>query len=157
MKLWIVRHGEAEAHAASDSARALTAHGQQQAAAVGDFLQAAPTIDQVLVSPYRRAQQTCAAILASSGLTVEAQTVTWLTPDGSVAEVIRQLEALQGESQVWEVMLVSHQPLVSQLISWLVEGHGQGRYPMAPASVTCIEGDFVAPGLMRVQQVRHAD
>lgn len=154
MKVWVLRHGEAQAQATSDRERPLTPTGLTQAQGVGQFIAEHAAIDRVFVSPYLRAQQTCAEVLRPLGLT--AQTVDWLTPDVSPEQVIDALERMQGEEQVWEVLLVSHQPLVSQLVSLLVDGHLQGYYPMAPASLVALEGDFVAPGLMHVVQTRHA-
>ena len=154
MKVWVLRHGEAQALASTDRERPLTPLGLMQTQLVGQFLAGQAGIERVFVSPYLRAQQTCAEVLRSLGLT--AQTADWLTPDASPVQVVDALDHLQGEEQIWEVLLVSHQPLVSELVSLLVDGHLQGYHPMAPASLVALEGDFVAPGLMQVVHTRHA-
>ena len=57
MKLWILRHGEAEPHARSDAQRNLTEHGREQVRQAAAHL-IGQSIDTILVSPYVRAQQT---------------------------------------------------------------------------------------------------
>ena len=60
------------------------------------------------------------------------------------------------------IILVSHQPLVSNLVDWLVEGGStasQGfssQYSMAPASVAVLEGDLLERGLCELKFMLHA-
>src|SRR5689334_14302406 len=107
MRLWILRHGEAERHTQRDAERNLTAQGELDTRAVGKYLAntAASTL-RILASPYRRAQQTaqCVAI-ALPGKTIT--TVDWLIPDDDPGSVIAELAKLHDS----EVLLVSHQPL----------------------------------------------
>jgi len=62
-ELWLVRHGETEwslsGKHTSRTDVALTEHGRQRAEELRDYL-AGTTFDAVLVSPMRRAQETCA-------------------------------------------------------------------------------------------------
>ena len=57
MKLWVLRHGQAEARAATDAQRPLTETGRQEALRMGEHLQG-ETLEVILASPYLRAQQT---------------------------------------------------------------------------------------------------
>lgn len=57
MKLWLLRHGEAEPHASRDSERRLTAHGRKEVLQSAARLAGLP-LDGILASPYVRAQQT---------------------------------------------------------------------------------------------------
>src|SRR5881396_1474122 len=69
--LLILRHGKAEKHVstvAGDKARTLTERGKRDAAAIGRLLrQIAPTIDRIVASDAKRAQQTAEIAAASAG------------------------------------------------------------------------------------------
>lgn len=145
MKLWILRHGQAEAHAPADSLRQLTDAGQQEVLAVMTGLAGEP-FEAVLASPFVRAQQTAALACQASGFSGGIITVDWLIPESDPHSVIGCLEQRSEQN----LLLVSHQPLVSQLISLLVEGHRRGHYPMPTAGLVCLELDHVAAGLARV-------
>jgi len=86
-RLWIVRHGESAGNVARDAAMTaglaeidiagrdanvpLSTLGEQQSRALGRWFAAKPETERpnvVLVSPYRRAQQTAALIRDASGL-----------------------------------------------------------------------------------------
>ena len=150
MRLWLLRHGEAEAQARSDAERALTARGRQE---VG---QAAVQLEErafgaILVSPYVRAQQTAALVREALGFTGGIHTVPWLTPGSDPREVLRQLDHYaQGE-----LLLVSHQPLVGSLAGLLIHGHRQQPLPMHTASLAKLEGDVLAAGLMDLLALVH--
>ena len=74
-------------------------------------------------------------------------TAPWLTPDDEPAEVLRYL----SERNEQQLLLVSHQPLVSQLLSLLCEGNRAGHFPMPTAGLACVDLDFVAAGLGQLQ------
>ena len=137
-----MRHGQAVAQAESDAQRALTPAGEAQVRAMGDQLQAQP-LNAILASPYVRAQQTATLVREQIGFAQSVGTAAWLTPDDQPGDVIGFL----SERSESELLLVSHQPLVSQLISLLVHGHRGEHYPMPTAALACIDMDFVAAGL----------
>ncbi len=144
MRLVLVRHGEAEARAATDAARALTAHGRQQAAATGRWLAAAlagPV--QLLVSPYRRAQETAAEIAACLPQAVTI-TVPRITPDDDPRQA---LEAVAGVVTLAQVVVVTHMPLVAGLHQWLCESVIVGGRPFGLAEARCYALEALAPGL----------
>ena len=71
MKVFIMRHGEAEVVASSDEARHLTEYGRKQSISQGQWLKThlnltALSVQKVIVSPYVRAQETFE--LVNSGL-----------------------------------------------------------------------------------------
>ncbi|MHA6493333.1 phosphohistidine phosphatase SixA [Pseudomonas borbori] len=151
MRLWLMRHGEAVAHAASDAERALTDYGREQ------VRQAAGQLDGrrlgcILVSPYRRAQQTAALVKETLDYRGELLTVPWLTPESDPREVLAQLDNFLPAS---ELLLVSHQPLIGNLGGWLVHGHRQQPLAMATASLAELEGDILAAGLMNLLALVH--
>ncbi|WP_426135398.1 phosphohistidine phosphatase SixA [Pseudomonas sp. PWP3-1b2] len=148
MKLWILRHGEAEAHAPSDAQRNLTEHGRGEALRSAANLIGQP-ISAIIASPYARAQQTAQLVREALGFDPEIRTVSWLTPDSSPLQVLEELDTDDN------VLLVSHQPLVGSLISFLQHGHLRQPQPMYTASLAELEGDFPLAGLMSLVSVKN--
>lgn len=150
LKLWLLRHGEAEPSARSDAERNLTAHGRQQVREAAAFLQGRP-LQAVLVSPYVRAQQTAdllCEVLAFSGA---RENVAWLTPESDVRQAMRELDSYPFK----ELLLVTHQPLVGALAGLLVHGHRQQPLTMNTASLALLEGDALVAGLMTLAAHQH--
>ena len=151
MKVWVLRHGEAEAHARSDDQRQLTDHGRKQVLKSAGHLLGQP-LQLILASPYVRAQQTAALVHQALGFDKQVVTVPWLTPESDPDRVIAELDALGVE----EVLLVSHQPLVGQLVGLLVDGNRQAAAPMGTASLAELKGEHSLAGLMTLLSLRHA-
>lgn len=151
MKVWVLRHGEAEAHARSDDQRQLTDHGRKQVLKSAGHLLGQP-LDKIIASPYVRAQQTAALVHQALGFDKPVVTVSWLTPDIDPDQVIAELDALEEQA----VLLVSHQPLVGQLVGLLVDGNRQAAGPMNTASLAELEGAYPLAALMTLRSLRHA-
>ncbi len=150
MKVWVLRHGEAEPQARSDDQRELTEHGRRQVLRSAAHLLGQP-LDAILASPYVRAQQTAALVHDALAFAEPLTTVSWLTPDSDPARVIAELDALNLDN----VLLVSHQPLVSSLLGLLVHGSRQSGEPMSTASLAELQGEAALAGLMRLSALRH--
>ncbi|NMX62529.1 phosphohistidine phosphatase SixA [Pseudomonas sp. WS 5079] len=148
MKLWILRHGEAESHASSDAQRNLTERGREEVLHSAAHLIGQP-ISAIIASPYARAQQTAQLVREALGFVPEIRTVPWLTPDGNPLQVLEKLDTDDS------VLLVSHQPLVGNLISFLQHGHQRQPQPMHTASLAELEGDFPLAGLMSLNSVKN--
>ena len=106
MKLYLLRHANADTEAEIDDNRALSPKGEKQSKRVAEFCRKhaiAPT--QILASPLLRAQQTAKPVARKLGLKVE--TVPWLAQESAPEQIISQL-AERGE--VESVMLVGHEP-----------------------------------------------
>ena len=150
MRLWLLRHGQAEPKARTDAQRNLTDVGRREVE--GD---AAPLQDQslqvILVSPYQRAQQTAEIVRQALGFTGPVETVPWLTPDSDPADAMLYLDRRTEQ----RLLLVTHQPLVGALGGWLVSGHRDAPLPMATASLAELEGEHLAAGLMHLVGLRH--
>ncbi|MBA1231616.1 phosphohistidine phosphatase SixA [Pseudomonas viridiflava] len=150
MKVWILRHGEAQSRARSDAERELTAHGREEVLKSAVHLIGKP-LQKILASPYVRAQQTAGLVHRFLGFSEEIITVSWLTPDSDPRQVLDHLEALGAN----EVLLVSHQPLVGALIGLLTHGSYQDAEPMSTASLAELEGEHVLAAGMKLNSVRH--
>lgn len=151
MRLVLFRHGEAGA-AASDFDRCLTGQGVADVRKVACFVADKLNAATAYVSPYIRARQTCDEIQRNTELQA-CHELPLITPDDDPLQVIDWLGQQDGESTL---LLVTHQPLVSRLISLLLDGDESGFYPMATASVTVLEADVWALGLAKLEAVIHA-
>ena len=148
MKVWILRHGEAQPHARRDAERELTAHGREQVLHSAARLIGQP-LDCILVSPYVRAQQTAELVRKALGFTSELITVPWLTPESEPRDAVSKL------ADSGNVLLVSHQPFVGELISLLLHGHLRQPQPMQTASLVEIEGEWPLAGSMTLLSAHH--
>ncbi len=150
MKVWVLRHGEAQAQARSDAERELTRTGREQVLHSAAHLMGQP-LQRILASPYVRARQTAELVRQALGFSEPVVIVPWLTPDSDPRQVLSHLDAYANE----DVLLVSHQPLVGALIGLAVHGSTQQPQPMNTASLAELSGDFPLAGAMELDSVRH--
>ncbi|MCY1279176.1 Phosphohistidine phosphatase SixA [compost metagenome] len=150
MRLWLLRHGEAEPQARTDAERHLTAHGRKEVTQTAAQLDGRP-LAAILASPYVRAQQTAEQVREVLGLRLPITTVPWLTPDSAPGAALRQLDAYEGQ----EVLLVSHNPFIGELGGLLVHGHRQQPLPMRTASLAELDGELFAAGSMELLALVH--
>ncbi len=102
-----------------DAARPLSRKGRGQAAALGTLLAAAGVRpDRILTSPKVRASETADIVGAALGLTPVL--------DERLADFcdLRELEDIVAEAGVREVMVVGHDPYLSELFGELLGAHG---------------------------------
>lgn len=148
MKLWLLRHGEAEPRARSDAERALTERGRKEVRQSAKRLRG-EVIAHILVSPYRRAQQSAELVREALGLDLPLTTLDWLTPDDDPRQVACRLDAYPGNC-----LLVSHNPLLGQLAGLLLQGHLQQPLSLHTASLVELQGETI-PGLMHLAGLHH--
>ncbi|MEJ2762741.1 phosphohistidine phosphatase SixA [Photobacterium sp. MCCC 1A19761] len=124
MRIYIMRHGEAQTFAPTDAERPLTGHGQQHSEQMALQLasQLSGGLDMVWVSPYLRAQQTWQAMAQHLPTPEKLMTVEEITPYGGAEDVATYLKAMIGIERPETVLIVSHLPLVGYLASELVPG-----------------------------------
>ncbi len=152
MNIVIMRHGEAETYADSDAQRNLTDYGREQAKAAGLCLKnLSQNFEQVWVSPYNRAQQTADGVLSQLG-SISRETVDSLTPESSPTDLIDALSTYRGG----DLLIVSHQPLVSALVGLLENADHRSGPPMSPASMALLSADTILAGCCQLQWLRHA-
>ena len=155
MILTIWRHGEAE-NGAVDRQRELTPGGradigfgcQQFYRACADRRLPQPT--HIFHSPFERTAQT-AEMIESVFTHAVGEDACWLAPESSVATVDQALSRDFDEREAaFHVVLVSHQPLVSNLVSWYVGETGDEVPPLCPGGLVTIHMDVVAAACGRV-------
>jgi phosphohistidine phosphatase len=122
VKLYLMRHGPAEAQAASglDGDRALTASGRERVRAVAKtLLESGEAPAHIVASPLVRAVQTAeiVALITRPDAHIDAVEVRReLSPEGNALAWIRTLAAKGGK----RVMAVGHEPDMSSLASALL-------------------------------------
>ncbi|MGH2639689.1 MAG: phosphohistidine phosphatase SixA [Rhabdochlamydiaceae bacterium] len=136
----ILRHGEAEARpSADDGERHLTEEGSAQIRQVLGFAkqQLGIGIDLIFSSPLARARET--ARIANRVLGIKDYSVSnSLEPEGEPGDVCEELLRPNPRKRL---LLVSHQPLVSRLLSSLL---GSPNLAMPTGCIACAEVDVLS-------------
>ena len=155
MQIVIMRHGEAESGFASgggDAQRQLTETGHRQTVLAGERLQEsgfAP--EEIWVSPYLRTQQTATNVLQAYGSS-DFLTQPFLVPDAHTAEVVDAMSTFSDKA----LLLVSHMPLVANLVS-VLSGEDVYTVPaMAPASMVALQCEEPLAGCCDILWQRHS-
>jgi phosphohistidine phosphatase len=135
MHVYVIRHGIADAHAASDFDRRLTAEGRERfAASVRGLERLGVRLDQVLHSPLLRAVETAELLepLLDGPLTVLDALAD--APDE------RLFHALERAPE--HVALVGHEPWLSQFVAWLACGERRfgPAFHLSKGAVVRLEG-----------------
>ncbi|MFD0966375.1 phosphohistidine phosphatase SixA [Seminibacterium arietis] len=135
-----MRHGEAEARSTSDEERHLTMRGKTQAKEQGQWLKSMNVeLDKVLVSPYVRTQDTFFQIneIYQNSLIDKQEIWKGITPDGNSSNVVNYL-ILLFKQKYQSVLLLSHLPLVSEIVTELC---GKNPASFYPSTIVQIEFD----------------
>ena len=153
MNLYLVRHTEALSIGGAvlrDADRPLSPRGEHEAAVAGRLLSMVePSVRTIGSSPLVRAQQT-AKIVASQFPTPPA-VHSWsvLEPGMTMREVLEEVT----EHADGSLILVAHQPDLTEFISWLVaEGIAEIAFPPG-AVASLILSNTPAPGGARLQWI----
>ncbi|GAA0785819.1 SixA phosphatase family protein [Marinobacterium sediminicola] len=144
MRLFILRHAEAEPGADNDPGRRLTPRGELQARSLAHQFESVSDDFQLLSSPWLRAVETASKLLAGNS---ECVTTYNLTPAASVIDAGVFLESCFQASHT--LVVVTHQPLCGRLINWLVDGRDQSL-SIAPCNGALLELDWPAAGMARL-------
>lgn len=112
MLILILRHGEAERVSSGDGERHLTSAGSVQVETVLNLAKKmGANVEKIASSPLPRAKET--ASIASKIFGQTYTVINALEPDGSTEGVYDELSKYEISKTV---LLVSHQPLVSELV-----------------------------------------
>ena len=125
MNLYLLRHGIAVDPGtpgyAADSDRPLLPKGERKLQSIGEAIQALDiSFDLILSSPYVRARQTAEIIADTCKSKKKIELSEVLTPGGSPRKLIESLTRLRPVPE--DVLLVGHEPYLSELISLLISG-----------------------------------
>ena len=149
MEILLIRHGSASWDTKTDIERELTEVGQQEVNAAADWISASGwKPDELWVSPYRRAVQTAAII--NRDWQLRPRLKSSLTPDTPQSELEAMLATFRGE----RLLLVSHNPLLSNAIAHWHDGDNKSYWGMQPASMALISADVFAQGCGSIWKLR---
>lgn len=146
MELVILRHGEAGKRSPSvskDLERGLTASGRKEIEDVANSIDGLKlVIDKIATSPLTRARET--AEIVAKVLKKQKELEVWdeLKPEAETADLYRRLSNLKGESSV---LLVGHEPYLSDMTSELISGGRKSRILLKKAGMAKVVVDFLAP------------
>jgi len=143
MMLYVLRHGIAEETAAGgDAARRLTAEGRTKMRAAVRGMQAlAVRIEALLTSPYARAAETAGIVAAGYGAPLTPQTFPALEAGVPPVETLRALRPFARRDHV---MIVGHEPGLSEFASLVLTGSAHGM------AIDLKKGGLIAIELARV-------
>lgn len=125
MNLYLLRHGLAEeldsAGLTRDSERRLTEKGERKLRQIAQAMKALElSFDVILSSPYVRARQTAEIIAEVLHERKRIEVSDHLIPSGNSKKLIELLN--RSDPPLEDVLLVGHEPHLSELISLLVSG-----------------------------------
>ncbi|MCO4321754.1 phosphohistidine phosphatase SixA [Aliidiomarina quisquiliarum] len=145
MKLYVMRHGEAEPPRAgyglpgADAARVLTSAGHAEAEKAAQWLSIQqPKIDLAIVSPYVRAQQTFKHVAHQLPIEVIEQSNEVMPesdPQLFAGALLARLQIEPAES----ILVVSHMPFVCYLVNYLDAGIQPPLFPTSGIAVLDLE------------------
>lgn len=142
MNLFFLRHGVAvERDPKSfpdDSRRPLTLKGEDRMRLVCDALQALElSFDVILASPFLRARQTAEIVAGSLGLRRVLEFREELAPAGDIPALLRYVNRISPRPE--NVLLVGHEPDLSQLLSTLISGEPAAEIDLKKNGLAKIE------------------
>jgi phosphohistidine phosphatase len=149
MDFFILRHGiAAELGAgagARDADRALTPKGKREMWQVARAMKLLDlSFDLILSSPYTRASQTAEIVAEALGLEKKLELMDCLVPHGNAREFISLLNKYKPAPQ--NVLLVGHEPYLSQLISLLISGGSTASVTLKKAALAKLSTDSLKFG-----------
>lgn len=120
MQLYIMRHGQANPIGHIDHLRELTSTGHLEAKAMGKWFNDFDIVlNHVFISPFIRAQQTAETLIRELNLPVRTKTINFITPSDDAKKVHDYIDGLCAGENIEHLLIVSHMPLVSYLVSEL--------------------------------------
>ena len=145
MEIYILRHGIAVERGTpgykKDSERPLTKEGEEKMHQVAEaMLGMGLKFDLILSSPYTRAEQT--AQIVAGELDEEVTFSDFLVPDGNLLDLIAEINKKKPET----VLLVGHEPDLSQLISVLITGDSEASIELKKGGLCKITSEKLAFG-----------
>ena len=149
MELYLLRHAIAVPHGtpgyARDADRPLTAAGEQKMRRIAEGMQALElSFDLILSSPLTRARQTAEITAKVFSNEKKLKFTDHLAVGGNMKELIEELKSKYGS--LGSILLVGHEPSLSQLISLLISGDPDLSITMKKGGLCKLTVDFLRLG-----------
>jgi phosphohistidine phosphatase len=144
MRLYILRHAIAEDRDENlypdDSLRPLTKKGEKKMVKIAEHLKGIDLqLDLILTSPYVRAYETAKIVVKAFGIKKKQLVLSdHLTPSGFAKDLIAEINE---KYRVDNLMLVGHEPYLSDLIAMLVAGDPSVSITMKKGGLCCLSID----------------
>jgi phosphohistidine phosphatase len=136
MDLFILRHGiavEPGTAGYDDASRPLTSEGKEKLKSIAAaMLKLELSFDLILSSPYTRARQTAEMVAERLKLCDKMEFSRSLIPQGNFSDLI---QTIKKRGTVDSILLVGHEPYLSELISLLVFGEAHSAVVMKKAGL----------------------
>lgn len=139
MRLYILRHGEAE-EGLDDDIRHLTSKGEKEAEVAGRFLRQMKVVpDLVLHSPLTRAVQTAQIAARECGVRErDLSEVSCARPSSDPYEFMSIFDAMQMPADN-TVLLATHQPFAGALASYMISGASSSSLKITTGTLIGLE------------------
>ncbi len=149
MNLFLLRHGLAvereEFHFASDHLRPLTLKGKRQLSKITAAMRVMELrFEVILSSPFVRAQQTAEIMAADLKLREQLIFVDELKPGGDAKKLVFRILGLKKFPE--NILLVGHEPDLSELISLFVTGKTGAGFALKKAGLAKLEIEKLRAG-----------
>ena len=149
MNLYLLRHGIAVDPSvpdfAKDAERPLTPKGKRRLLQIAKAMAALKiSFDVILSSPYVRAAQTAEMVAKSLKCRKRLKFTDDLTPDGNPKQLIQLLNDLKPQPK--SVLLVGHEPYLSQFIALLTAGNTNMEIDLRKGSLCKLETESLGYG-----------
>lgn len=123
MKLFLMRHGEAEVNVINDKLRNLSADGKKACRLLGEwFSQCSFNIDLILLSPYLRTKQSMTAMNIFSSDKANIIVLDSLAPYMNAQLTAQEVLAYGNYYHANNILVISHMPLLGDLVCEYVRG-----------------------------------
>jgi phosphohistidine phosphatase len=137
--LYVIRHGEAAplgGDVRSDRDRPLTARGAEDLRLAGELCARSDReIRLVLSSPVLRARQSAEEFARAIPGGPEVRETVNLSPGFRPKGLLQELRGLEGDGSV---VIVGHQPDLSILIAFLIDGEAPSAILLPPGGIACV-------------------
>jgi phosphohistidine phosphatase SixA len=150
MKLFIMRHAEAESGMQMDPTRKLTDTGKRQAKMMSKWLarQDIEKPDIVVHSSFQRAISTAKRVAKHLDVPMVQAYNGTLDPDGHPEKTWTDLKKIARDNQAKSLIAVTHGPLVEKLLAYLTGAPLPQQFHYAHAAIAHLETTNGARGIL---------
>lgn len=146
MFLYFLRHGDAQSDpSVLDEKRSLSDKGIQQIRDIAALIRRMELrFDAAFSSPLLRACQSADLVVETLQSPSKIVTTEYLIPGSDPQKLFRLLEQQPDNAHI---LLVGHEPLLSQIIAFMVAGNLTAKVDMKKGSLCCVETEKpIKPG-----------